>query len=194
MAVRLSAGHISAGSRRSDDSLQGNFEVQRQNNWYFEVTPPSGGDNDTKRIIELALDVGFLPTEVSDEIEIHFVNERVWVAGKPTFEAGTLTLKDYVDQPVMKAVADWRRLVYNPNTGAVGLAKNYKVDADVILFAPDGTYRRKWMLRGCWPQQVVYGGTLDMSSMDPNKIEITIRYDKAIGNQSDLSGSAGRKA
>lgn len=192
MAVNLSAGHISAGSRRGDNSLQGNYELQRQNNWYFEVDPPSQGDNDTKRVIELALDIGFLPSESSDEIEVHFVNERVYIAGKPLYEAGTLTLKDYVDQPVMKAVADWRKTVYDPDTGKIGLAKDYKVGATIVLFAPDGTYARKWELLGCWPQNVVYGSTLDMSSMEPNKIEITIRYDKA--RPISLSSSPGQLA
>jgi len=180
MAVQLSAGHISAGSRRGDTGIQGNYEVQRQNNWYFEVDPPSAGRNDTKRVIELALDIGFLPSESNEEIEIHFVNERVYVAGKPLYEAGTLSLKDYVDQPVAKAIVDWRTMVYNPATGAIGLAKDYKVDANIVLFAPDGTYKREWILRGAWPQAVNYGATLDMSSSDINKIEITIRYDKAI--------------
>jgi len=192
MAVRLSAGHISAGSRRTDNTLQGNYEAQRQNNWYFEVAPPSSGSNDTKRVIELALDIGFLPNESSEEIEIHFVNERVYVAGKPLFEAGALTLKDYVDQPVMKAISDWRKLVYNPETGAIGLAKNYKVDSTIVLFAPDGTYRREWDLRGCWPQAVNYGATLDMSTAELNKIEVTIRYDKALPTL--LNGSASRSA
>lgn len=180
MAVNLSAGHISAGSGSGNQGMQGNYEVQRQNNWYFEVTPPSGGNNDTKRVIELALDVGFLPNESSEPVEIHFVNEVVYVAGKPRFETGTLTLKDYVDQPVMKSVSDWRKKVYDPETGKIGLAKDYKVDASIVLFAPDGTYRREWTLRGCWPESVNYGGTLDMSTMEQNKIEITLRYDKAI--------------
>jgi len=180
MAVQLSAGHISAGSRANDSRIQGNYEVQRQNNWYFEVTPPSAGSNDTKRVIELALDTGFLPTEHSEELEINFVNEKVYVAGKPLFDEGTLGLKDYVDQPVMKAISDWRKKVYDPETGKIGLAKDYKVDASVVLFAPDGTYRREWILRGCWPKDVVYGDTLDMSSNEMNKIQITIRYDKAI--------------
>lgn len=179
MAVNLSAGHIAAGSGQSNTVLQGNYEPQRQNNWYFEVDPPSQGDNDTKRVIELALDTGFLPVEQSDEIEVHFVNERVYIAGKPMYDAGSLVLKDYVDQAVMKAIADWRKTVYDPDTGKVGLAKDYKVGATIVLFAPDGTYARKWELSGCWPQQVTYGGTLDMSSSEINKIEITLRFDRA---------------
>jgi len=192
MGINLTAGHISAGSQGTftTKDLQGNYEVQRQNDWYFEVEPPSGALSDTKRVITVALDIGFLPSESSEEIEIHFVNERVYVAGKPMFEAGTLTLKDYVDYPVMKTIADWRKVVYNPQTGQIGLAKNYKVDASVVLFAPDGSYRREWVLRGCWPQAVNYGPTLDMSTMEQNKIEVTIRYDKAWAKE--LEGNEGK--
>lgn len=193
MAINLSAGHISAGTGfGGTPGVQGNYEVQRQNNWYFEVSPPSAGNNDTKRVIELALDLGFLPNESSEEIEIHFVNERVYVAGKPLYEAGTLTLKDYVDQPVMKTVADWRARVYDPNTGAIGLARNYKVDANIVLFAPDGSFRREWLLRGCWPSAVNYGATLDMATAEQNKIELTIRYDKAL--PINLVGASDRSA
>jgi len=195
MAVNLTAGHIAGGSRnlyRADADIQGNYEPQRQNNWYFEVSPPSAGVNDFKTILSMALDIGFLPNESSGEIEVHFVNERVYVAGKPTFEAGTLTLKDYVDLPVAKAIAEWRKMVYNAETGAIGLAKNYKVDASIVLFAPDGTYKREWILRGCWPQAVNYGATLDMSTMEVNKIELTLRFDKAYPFA--LDGAADRTA
>lgn len=194
MAVSLTAGHISAGSRQGDTNrgVQGNYEPQRQNNWYFEVTPPIDGGGDSRKAIELALDIGFLPNESNEPIEVHFVNEKVYIAGKPAYEAGTLTLKDYVDIPVMQAIAAWRQKVYNPLTGAIGLAKDYKVDGSIVLFAGDRTYRREWILRGCWPQAVNYGGTLDMSASDINKIEITLQYDKAIPKM--LTGGPGDEA
>jgi len=44
--------------------------------------------------------------------------------------------------------------------------------------------------KGCWPQAVNYGATLDMSTMEQNKIEVTIRYDKAWAKE--LEGNEGK--
>ena len=71
----------------------------------------------------------------------------------------------------------WRKKVYDPATGKVGLAKNYKRTVDIVMTAPDGTSERKCRLIGCWPQ-AVSGGQMDMSSAEQVQIEVTLRFDK----------------
>jgi len=166
MADPLNADHLAA--------QEGGYEPQRQSNWELELALP-GADRET---IKLSVVSSSLPPESSDEVELPYGNERRYVAGKTTFDSLPLVVNDFVDQETRAAILRWRRKVYNPATGAVGFAKDYKVDATITLWGPDGTMERECKVQGCWPQAVV-PGTLDHGAGDPVQIEVTIRYDKA---------------
>ena len=160
-----SADHIAAEA--------GTFEPQRQNNFTFEVALSS----EDKDVITLSMQSAPLPNESNDEVEIQHQNERRYVAGQALFEATTLTIRDYVDQDTRGALLRWRKLVYNPKTGKVGLAKDYKKRAFVRMTAPDGTSERICKLIGSWPQALV-GGNLSHDASEQVLIEVTIRFDK----------------
>jgi hypothetical protein len=163
---------------------EGLFEPQRQSDFAITINGLEGADN-----IQLALESSALATESNEEIELHYVNERRYVAGKAMYETVPMVIKDFVDVQVRDAIMKWRRSVYNPGPGdvtvggiiipqgGVGLAKNYKKRADIILYAPDGSLERVQTLIGCWPQQVT-GGTLDMTASDKVTIELTLRFDR----------------
>jgi hypothetical protein len=153
----------------------GSFEPQRQNNFSVEIAGLSEADRD---LIILALETCPLPNESNEEIEIRYQNEVRKVAGQYIVENLTLSVKDFVDKEVRTAIMRWRNLVYNPNTGKIGLASNYKKRARIIMTAPDGSNSRICKCHGCWPQNVV-GGNLDMTGSDKVLIEVTITVDKA---------------
>lgn len=153
----------------------GNYEPQRQNNGVFRVQL---GDADQSALISLASESFNLPTETSGVVEMHWLNESRKVAGKTVFEDITLTLKDFVDVNTHQACLGWRREVYNPVNGAVGLAANYKKQATVEVFAPNGGLMRRWLLIGCWPMSL-NAGSVDHSSEDYNRIEMSLSVDKA---------------
>jgi hypothetical protein len=152
------------------------FEPQAQNRYLFRV----GGLSDSD-IIELAASAGtaFLPNESSEEVELPYLNGRAYYAGRQSYESGTIGCKDFVDLAVAKAIMEWRKLVYDPETGRMGYASRYKKDAEIILLDPAGEEKRYWTLVGAWPQAVNYG-TLDVTANDPVQIEVTIRYDIAL--------------
>lgn len=162
-----SADHIAAED--------GSFEPQRQDNFSFEVAL---GDAD-KDLIIMSLETAALPTESNEEVEVHYQNERRYVAGKFNVESLALSFKDFVDVDVRGALLRWRKQVYDPHTGKVGLAKDYKKTGYIVMTAPDGTSSRVCRLEGCWPQ-TLNGGQLDMKTADPVMIELTLRYDKPI--------------
>ena len=164
MPELVSADHIAA--------QKGAFEPQRKNN--FSVNFTVGG-----KLIKQALDSFPWPKEETPPIEINFGNEKRKVAGVATYENLELVLKDFADQPVMGELLKWRRKVYDPATGKIGLAKDYKEQGEVVMFAPDGTLERKWKLHGMWPSKVDTGGG-DMNANEPNKISVTITIDKAV--------------
>ncbi|MCG8433064.1 MAG: hypothetical protein MJA83_03405 [Gammaproteobacteria bacterium] len=154
---------------------EGSFVPQHGNNWLLEVADLVGADD--RDLIFLSLVSFELPKESSEEIELRYGNEIRYVAGQNEYEAIPLIVRDYVDRAVRNAMVEWRRQVYDPLTGNVGLPTNYKKTGNVILQATDGTFLRNVRLIGLWPQ-ALNAGTLSMDSAEPVQIEATMRYDR----------------
>lgn len=154
----------------------GGFEPQRTFNWSLEIALDDAGD---QILIMQGLDSFKAPTVSNEEIELNYANESRYVPGKAKYEAIPLVLKDFVDQGVAQAVLKWSYLCYNPETGSIGLARNLKKTADLVLYAPDQSSARFWKLFGCWPQQVEWG-ELDMNNSENVKITVNLRYDRAV--------------
>lgn len=161
----------------------GTFEPQRQNNFSIEIALGAAD----KDLIVMGLQAAPLPNESNDEIEIQYQNEKRYVAGQYTVDSTTLTVRDFVDQDTRGAIMRWRKQVYDPATGQVGLAKNYKKRANIVMTAPDGSEQRVCKLIGVWPQ-AVSGGNLSHDGADNVIIEVTLKVDKVIW---ELDGAAG---
>lgn len=184
MSVILAATALANGN--------GNFSPQHVNNWTVEVyelqgegvgSILSGKDN-----LTLALSRGFMPTVGVDEVAIPYGNETVYVAGRARYEGGTIEVRDYVDADIQNILTAWYSRVYIGVTGGrsnqwgkVGVPKNYKRNASILLSAPDGTSERKWSLEGLWPVQMNFGN-LDMASSEIVQVAISMRYDRAYYN------------
>lgn len=169
MVDKLNADHLAAQA--------GAFEPQRSYNWLLELTGAAVSSDDAE-IIRLSLDSFAAPEEKNEPIEDHFLNESRFVPGKVSYETIPLVISDYVDVQTAAAMKRWSQKVQNPNTGKTGLAKDIKVEGRLLLFAPDGTLERVWILSGMYPEGRKWG-ELDMSSNEAVKIECTMRYDKA---------------
>ena len=164
MAEFLSADHIAAQA--------GAFEPQRKNNFTLVF-------DFNQRIYQQALHSFQLPKESNAPIAVKYGNEERKVAGVAQYEALTLVLKDYADQPAMAAIIEWRRTVYEPSTGVIHLAKEYKKQGQVKMMAPDGTLIRSWKLIGMWPSSADPGdGAMDENTQ--NLVTAKIEIDKAI--------------
>ena len=155
---------------------KGAYEPQRKYNFLLEVGLDFPSDAE---LLQLSLGDGALPQESNDEIELPWVNEYRYVAGKTRFQQSTWRFKDYVDKNTASVISRWRQTVYDPERGSVGLARNYKRIGSVRMFAPDGSSERVWEYKGLWPQSVNYGD-LSMGDNDIVMIEVTFRYDKAV--------------
>lgn len=166
MPQLVSADHIAAEA--------GAFEPQRKNN--FSLIIPVDGST----LIQRSLDSFPLVKESNEPVlNVAFGNESRKVAGPAAFESVNLVLKDFVDQQVGKTMLKWRRKVYDPNTGEIGWAKDYKKTGEVVMFGPDGTVERRWKLIGVWPSAIDQGGG-DMNANENNKITVTLTIDKVI--------------
>ena len=163
MADTLGASHLATEG----------WEVQRSNNFEISIADVGG------RTLTLAVESGFLPSEENEIIELNYGNSKVKVAGIVSFQDGSLVLKDAIAQDIEKIIVDWRKLVYDPETDKIGFAVNYKKQARVIQYAPDGTMERTWKIIGAWPSNVEYG-ELNYTSSEKKTITVTLAYDKAL--------------
>jgi len=154
------------------------YEVQRQNNFEIFIYGIDGATD-----ITLAVTQGPTVTQSNEEIQLAFGNRNVKVAGKAQYDTGNLTVKDFIGADVSALIQAWQKQVFNPLTDQVGLAANYKKQARLVQYSPDGSTSRSWVLTGVWPQQVNYG-TNDYTASDAQQIDITLMYDLAIQDRS----------
>lgn len=157
-------------------SASGAFSPQHQNNFSLEITGVVGWDG----TLSLSLSRASNPKVGVDEVEIPFGNGRVWVAGKSRYEGGTIEFRDYVDRDTQGALVNWFAMV-NPQlldvtNGAIGVPSDYKLQANGIEFAPDGTSLREWLYFGLWPVSGDFGN-LDQASSEQVLISVNFRYD-----------------
>ena len=163
MPITLLANHV--GSER--------WEPQRVNNALLHFSDLVGDDD-----LVLALSSFPLPKVTNGIIEVGFVNERRKFAGLPTFDDLSVVYKDYVDKGTADILWKWRKLVYDPKTGKIGLKSVYAKDGFAELFAPNGEFVRRYELIGCWPSGMDPGDA-DLAGEDTINITATITIDKA---------------
>lgn len=169
----MSADHIAAQG--------GSFEPQRANNGLlfiegltiFGDTAPQGNS-----VVTLAIESFPMPKQRNDPIELPFLNQSRKVAGQGMVDAMEVVLRDFVDQPVLTVLQNWRNSVYDPISGRLGLASTYKREAFAHLISPDGAKSRAYKLEGVWPS-MVDPGDIDMNNPEKSLINMTLEVDKA---------------
>ncbi len=154
------------------------YEVQRTNNFeFFVANLPSGGD--ASRDLTTAVETFALPTISTEPTELHLGNSSVKVAStKAVFGEGSLVLKDFIIADTEAIILAWQKLVYDVENDHFGFAADYKRQAKVIEYSPNGEYSRVWVLDGCWPSSADFG-ELNNEAGDKKQVTVTIQYDKA---------------
>lgn len=163
----MGANHIGAAA--------GNHEVQRSSNGLLYLSGlQSFGKDD---VITLALSNFALPKVTNNPIEVGYLNETRKFAGRPVFDDLSVVCKDYINVPVARTLQGWRSQVYDPVSGRIGMAAQYKKTAVIKLYGPNGGFDREYTLHGCWPQGLDLG-EIDMNGDDIVQITMTMTYDK----------------
>ena len=152
------------------------YEIQRTNNFRVDINLTEFGGEVGE--ISLACETSGLPNSNTDPLEAPYGNSMIKVAGKTNFDDISITVKDFIEKDIEYVLMKWRYAVYNPETGKVGWAKNYKREARVTLYAPNGARERSWIATGVWPTSLELGD-LDYSSADLRKITMTLSVDHA---------------
>ena len=162
------------------------YEVQRTNNFRIDINLTEFGAEVGQ--IGLACDTSGLPNSTTEANELHYGNSMVKVAGKTSFDDISVTVKDFIEKDIEQILMKWRYAVYNPETGKVGWSTNYKREARITLYSPNGTRERTWVAQGVWPTAIELGD-LDYSSSDLRKLTMTLSVDHAYLDRSGATGS-----
>lgn len=151
------------------------YQLQRKNHFEVQFSSNSGIDENLKFMV-----VSFpLPKETTESSDINYFNTTIKVAGKTTFDNTTMVLRDAISYDTEQKFLAWRKKVYDPKEGTMGIAEDYKHDAVVTEWTPDkSTKSRSWRLVGCWPSGIDYG-ELTYDDGGEKQVSVTICYDYA---------------
>lgn len=134
----------------------------------------------TKQVIDFTR-----PNVSFPEIALELYNSRTYLAGKPSWEAVTVNLRDDVSGEVAKLVGEQIQKQFDFSEQASAAAgNNYKfqlrcqiLDGGNGVFAP--TVLEQWELYGCYIASANYN-SVAYNSNEPVTIALSIRFDNAV--------------
>ena len=145
----------------------------------------------TKQVMSFAR-----PQVTFDPIEIPVYNSRVYLAGRPTWQAVSTTLRDDAGGNVSRLVGEQLQKQYDfMEQASASSGIDYKFITRVeMLDGANGNIEpvvlETWELYGCFLTDVNYND-VDYNSNDPVTVTMSIRYDNAI--QTTTPGGVGNQ-
>ena len=173
--VPLANDQSSASQGLLMPKLQYRFRVILEN---FGVSTPRS--ELTKQVIDVTR-----PNLTFDDVTLDVYNSRVYLAGKHTWEAITLNLRDDVNNSVSKLVGEQVQKQFDffeQASAASGI--DYKFTTKIEMLdggngASVPTVLETWELYGSYVNSVNYN-TLAYATSEPVTITLSIRYDNAV--------------
>jgi D-alanine-D-alanine ligase len=137
--------------------------------WFFDTDYNKNPDKIIERLEKMGYPLIVKPARLGSSVGITIAHNNSELSN---------AISDAINYDTEKQFQRWRLRVYNPKTGKVGYAEDFKTNAVVKEYSPSGDVVRTWQLEGCWPSSVEYG---DLTYEDANEkqISVTIMYDKA---------------
>jgi hypothetical protein len=143
----------------------------------------------TKQIVNFAR-----PQVTFDPIEIPIYNSKIYIAGRPTWAATAVTLRDDAGGNVSRLVGEQLQKQFDfMEQASAASGSDYKFITTLELLdgangTTEPTVLETWQLYGCFLTDVNYGD-VDYGSNDPVMITMSIRYDNAL--QTTTPGGVG---
>ena len=150
----------------------------------------NGGLQLTKQVVDCTR-----PQVTFEEVTLNVYNSKMYLAGKHTWNAITVNLRDDAAGTVSKAVGQQIQKQFDfVEQASAATGQDYKFQTNIeVLDGGNGalapTVLETWELYGCFVQQANYN-TLAYATNDPATIALTIRYDNAI--QAPLTSGIGQ--
>jgi hypothetical protein len=173
--VPLANDQSSASQGLLMPKLQYRFRVVLEN---FGVSTPRS--ELTKQVIDVTR-----PNLTFDDVTLDVYNSRIYMAGKHTWEAITLNLRDDVNNSVSKLVGEQVQKQFDffeQSSAASGIDYKFTTRIEMLDGGNGATapgVLETWELSGSYVQSVNYN-TLAYATSDPVTITLSIRYDNAV--------------
>jgi len=90
-------------------------------------------------------------------VEIHWLNEVNYVAGKYKWEAVEVTFIDTIGPSTSTKLMEWVRLHAESLSGRMGYAAGYKKTVTIKGLDPTGVEVEKWVLQQCMITNIDFG-------------------------------------
>ena len=126
------------------------------------------------------------PNLTFEEIIIPVYNSKVYLAGKPTWDAVTCTIRDDAQSQVSKRVGEQLQKQFDfmeQSSAAAGVDYKFLTRLEILDGGNGGqvgpVVLETWELYGCYLAGADYG-EVNYGSNDPVTISLNIRYDNAI--------------
>ena len=155
--------------------LQYRFRVVLEN---FGVSTPRS--ELTKQVIDVTR-----PNLTFDDVTLDVYNSRIYMAGKHTWEAITINLRDDVNNSVSKLVGEQVQKQFDffeQSSAASGIDYKFTTRIEMLDGGNGATapgILETWELYGSYVQSVNYN-TLAYNESSPVTITLSIRYDNAV--------------
>jgi len=173
--VPLANDQSSASQGLLMPKLQYRFRVILEN---FGVSTPRS--ELTKQVMDVTR-----PNLTFDDVTLDVYNSRIYMAGKHTWEAITLNLRDDVNNSVSKLVGEQVQKQFDffeQSSAASGIDYKFTTRIEMLDGGNGATapgILETWELYGSYVQSVNYN-TLAYATSDPVTITLSIRYDNAV--------------
>jgi hypothetical protein len=183
LSVPLASNQSASSQSLLMPKLKYRFRVSLQN---FGVSTPT--TELTKQVVDVAR-----PSVSFEEIELNVYNSKVYLAGRHSWEAITLNLRDDVNGNVQRLVGEQLQKqfdFYEQSSAASGI--DYKFTTVIeILDGGNGASTpnvlETWELYGCFVQQSNYN-ELAYDGNEAVTISLTIRFDNALQTPQTTAG------
>jgi hypothetical protein len=147
-------------------------DIRKDNNFIVHIEDITVDGNSLDLVIQQA----FLPSVSLNVLEFRHGNDSKKLAGVASFTGGTLTILDTLSRAELDVLTEWFYQTYNSETGAIGLASEYKKTGYITEFAADGRFQRRWQVEGLFISEFNFG-TLDAASGEMKQISVTLQID-----------------
>jgi hypothetical protein len=160
--------------------------IKRRYRWTLQFDGTTVRGNAVSPIKPIFVTIAARPNLTIEETELNFLNEKDYIAAKPTWDPLNVTVLDFGNEGgagADRAIREWIKLTYvygRPESSgemsdAVGFARR---DGTLNLYNGIGQVIEQWTMFGCWVQAANFGD-LDYSSTENATVELTLRFQNA---------------
>ena len=136
-----------------------NFEIQFLNlGSLFTIDQGLALPGNASDLITLSVKSVSDPSVTINKLQVSYGNNTVNYAGKPEYGDVEVVVNDFIGIQTERILMGWHKLVYDPKKETIGWSSQYKRDAYLFEYSPDGTVVRRKQLRGVFPGNISPGG------------------------------------